>query len=289
MMKRWLQLLRVKHYIKNGLILLPLFFSGKLLQSGRLLPVLGGVLVFCLLSSAIYMFNDLRDAERDRAHPTKRLRPVASGAISPRQAAIAAVLLLIAAVGLEVAFFARNLFGWLVLCGYALVNLGYSLGLKNVPVLDIALLVSGFFLRVLYGAAISSIAISDWLYLTVIVMSFYLGFGKRRNELRTQPDGGTRKVLQYYNYAFLDKSMYLFLGLTIAFYSLWCVDPLSAQGGGRPGMVWTVPLVILICLKYSLTVEGQSDGDPVEVLLHDKALLGLIALFAVVMFLMICF
>ena len=123
-----------------------------------------------------------------------------------------------------------------------------------------------------YGDAHTGIAISDWLYLTVIAVSFYLGLGKRRGELARQK-GETRKVLKYYTYEYLDKYMQISLGLSITFYALWSM-------GAEQGMVWTVPLVICLCMKYSLTVEGDSDGDPVEVSCRDKVLLALAAVFA---------
>ena len=148
--------------------------------------------------------------------------------------------------------------------------------------MDIAILVSGFLLRVLYGSEIMGIEISNWLYLTVISMSFYLGLGKRRNELVKSTEGTTRKVLQFYNHSFLDKNMYMCLALTITFYSLWSVDPLTISRIGNSNLFWTVPLVILICMKYSLTIEGNSDGDPVEVVFRDKTLLALILFFGVI-------
>ena len=230
-----------------------------------------GFVAFCCLASVVYIINDICDAPRDRLHPTKKSRPIASGAVSPMQAAAEAAVLL--AVMLLLSFWCNfPLESYLCLAIYFAVNIGYSLGLKNVPILDIALLVSGFLLRVLFGAAVTGIAISDWLYLTVIAISFYLGLGKRRGELARQK-GDTRKVLKYYTYDYLDKYMQISLGLSITFYALWSM-------GAANGMVWTVPLVICLCMKYSLTVEGDSDGDPVEVICRDKILLALAAAFA---------
>ena len=157
---------------------------------------------------------------------------------------------------------------------YFLLNLGYSFGWKNIPILDIAILVSGFLLRMLLGTAVTGIAISGWLYLTVTSISFYLGLGKRRGELRTA-SGGTRKVLEYYSDSFLTQNMQMCLTLAVVFYSLWSMD----RG---ENLMWTVPLVLCICLRYSMTVEGNSDGDPVEVIYQDKVLLLLGAVFAAV-------
>lgn len=275
-MKNYLRLLRPKHYVKNLLVLLPLFFSGRFFERMPLCVGLLGFAAFCLLSSLVYIVNDLRDAPADRLHPTKCRRPIASGAVGvPSALALAAAL---GAAVLLLGILARFPAGsWLCMGVYLLVNLGYSFGLKNVPILDVALLVSGFLLRVLFGASVTGITISNWLYLTVVSISFYLALGKRRGELRRQSDTA-RPVLRYYNDAFLSRNMSSCLTLAVVFYSLWSVD--EANAGTH--LVWTVPLVLCLCLKYSLTVEGNSDGDPVEVIYGDKVLLVLIALFAAV-------
>lgn len=275
-MKDHIRLLRPKHYLKNVLVLLPLFFSGRFFERALLGAAAAGFAAFCLLSSFIYIINDVRDVESDRRHPTKCRRPIASGAVSVHAALTlaAALAAAVTAIGVLARFPAG---GWGCMAVYLLVNLGYSFGLKNVPILDIALLVSGFLLRVLFGAAVTGIGISSWLYLTVVSASFYLALGKRRGELRRQSDT-SRKVLRYYNNAFLDKNMNICLTLAIVFYSLWSADAMNAG----THLIWTVPLVICLCLKYSLTVEGDSDGDPVEVIFQDKVLLVLIAVFAAV-------
>ena len=275
-MKDHIRLLRPKHYLKNVLVLLPLFFSGRFFERALLGAAAAGFAAFCLLSSFIYIINDVRDVESDRRHPTKCRRPIASGAVSVHAALTlaAALAAAVTAIGVLARFPAG---GWGCMAIYLLVNLGYSFGLKNVPILDIALLVSGFLLRVLFGAAVTGIGISSWLYLTVVSVSFYLALGKRRGELRRQSDT-SRKVLRYYNNAFLDKNMNICLTLAIVFYSLWSADAMNAG----MHLIWTVPLVICLCLKYSLTVEGDSDGDPVEVIFQDKVLLVLIAVFAAV-------
>ena len=166
------------------------------------------------------------------------------------------------------------------MAAYFAANLGYSLGLKHVPFLDIVLLVLGFVLRVLYGAAIVGSVTSAWVYLTVFALSFYLGLGKRRNELKKTRDSGgsTRKVLQYYSYEFLDKFMYLCLTLAVTFYALWSADGEITAKYGTDKLIWTVPLVIIILMKYSADIESDSFGDPVDVVMHDKVLLGLSAL-----------
>jgi len=159
---------------------------------------------------------------------------------------------------------------------YVIINLFYSLGLKNIPLLDITILVSGFLIRVLYGGAVIDVEVSNWLYLTVISMAFYLVIGKRRNEIISSKKE-TRKVLKYYTKEFLDKNMYMCLALAIVFYSLWTMD----YNSGNSMLIWTVPIVILICMKYSMNIELGGDGDPTEVVYEDKILLLLIAIYGI--------
>ena len=272
-MTAYIRLLRPKHCIKNILVVLPLVFSGRLLERPLLEQTAAAFVAFCMVASLVYIINDIRDAERDRQHPTKCRRPIASGAVSPSHAAVEAgvLALLLGVMGVWIGFSWES---WLCLLAYLVLNLGYSLGLKNVPILDIAILVSSFLLRVLFGSAVTGIATSGWLYLTVTSVAFYMGLSKRRGELRTS-SSSTRRVLRYYNDAFLSQNMQMCLTLAVVFYSLWSVD----RGGY---LMWTVPLVMCICLRYSMVVEGNSDGDPVEVVFQDKVLFVLACVFGVI-------
>jgi 4-hydroxybenzoate polyprenyltransferase len=241
-----------------------------------------GFLSFSILSSIVYVINDIQDVEKDRRHSTKCKRPIASGAVSIKSAYTLVVVISIIGVILNYLACGFNIKAWVLVIMYIGFNFAYSMGFKNLPIIDITILVSGFLLRVLYGSSITYIEVSKWLYLTVISMSFYLGLGKRRNELKTE-GSKTRKVLKYYNHGFLDKNMYMCLGLTIVFYSLWCVDSVTIERYSNSDIVWTVPLVMLICMKYSLNIEGDSDGDPVSVLLTDKILIGMVLLYAIIL------
>ena len=274
------KLMRPKHYIKNFLILVSITFDRNLFNPAVLGQVMLGFAAFCLLTSAVYVVNDIRDVESDRQHEVKRNRPIASGAVPIPAAWVLAVGLLAAALAIQLAAFGNRGGSLLLMAAYFAANLGYSLGLKHVPFLDIVLLVLGFVLRVLYGAAIVGSVTSAWVYLTVFALSFYLGLGKRRNELKKTRDSGgsTRKVLQYYSYEFLDKFMYLCLTLAVTFYALWSADGEVAAKYGTDKLIWTVPMVIIILMKYSADIESDSFGDPVDVVMHDKVLLGLSAL-----------
>ena len=259
--------MRPKHYLKNILIFLPLVFSGQLLYEDYLPKALIAFVAFSLAASAIYVVNDLRDRKLDALHPKKKFRPIASGEVSPRAAVVTAVALLIIAGAIQVlAHFSWNSIA--LLYGYVGINLLYSFGLKNYPIVDVAILSLGFVLRVYYGGVALDINVSKWLYLAILAFSFYMSLGKRRNELRSN-GAKTRKVNRYYTQDFLDKNMYVFFALTIVYYSMWVIDP--AQIHKR--MIWTVPLVIVIAMTYSLAVEGaESDGDPVSVVLNNKPL-----------------
>jgi len=274
------KLMRPKHYIKNFLILVSITFDRNLFNPAVLGQVMLGFAAFCLLTSAVYVVNDIRDVESDRQHEVKRNRPIASGAVPIPAAWVLAAGLLAAALAIQLAAFGNRGGSLLLMAAYFAANLGYSLGLKHVPFLDIVLLVLGFVLRVLYGAAIVGSVTSAWVYLTVFALSFYLGLGKRRNELKKTRDSGgsTRKVLQYYSYEFLDKFMYLCLTLAVTFYALWSADGEITAKYGTDKLIWTVPLVIIILMKYSADIESDSFGDPVDVVMHDKVLLGLSAL-----------
>lgn len=273
--------MRVHHYMKNLLVFAALICSGQLFVPAKLCAGILGFFAFCAASSAIYIINDIRDCEKDRRHPTKCRRPIASGAVPVRNAAcLAVVLLILAALFIAPVF---KLSAALLLLLYIVLNLAYSFGIKNVPIADITVLTAGFVIRVIYGAQLTEIIISNWLYLAVFAMSFYLALGKRRGELIQVADGGTRSVLKAYPLDFLNRSMTMCLTLGNVFYALWSMDQVTTAFYHNRLLIFTVPIVLLITLKYSLTIENASDGDPVEVLIHDRALLLLVLLYLVVM------
>lgn len=281
--KNYFKLLRVNHYLKNFLVLFPLVFSSELLNLSKLKTTVLGFIAFCLTASIVYIINDLKDIENDKKHPVKKNRPFASGKVSKVEGIIILIVLTLLVLGISYFIGFENWIALLLLGVYLLLNVFYSFGLKNIPIVDIVILVSGFLIRVVYGAQIIDLTVSNWMYLTVISASFYMGLGKRRNEIIKQGDK-SRKVLKYYTKEFLDKNMYVFLGLCIVFYALWAVDPTTINKLGNNLMIWTVPFIMVILMKYSLNVEGNSFGDPVDVILHDKSLLAIGAIYALSMF-----
>lgn len=284
-MKNYLKLMRVHHYIKNLLVFAALVCSGKLFDMEKLISGIAAFLIFCMVSSIVYIVNDVCDSKKDKNHPTKCKRPIAAGTVSPGSAWILAAVLFIIAAVCNCLIFSPVATALLIL--YFAMNIAYSFGLKNVPLVDITILVAGFLIRILYGAIVTNIAISNWLYLTVIAMSFYFALGKRRNELRWVGDKGTRQVLKAYPIGFLDKNMVMCMTLANVFYALWSVDKKTIEFYNNQYLIFTVPIVMLITMKYSLDIEGNSVGDPVEVLFRDKVLIVLCAVYLAVMFMLL--
>jgi len=282
--KNYIKLIRVKHWLKNGLVFLPIFFSSNIFNINLLLTSVLAFFIFSFTSSIVYVVNDMNDIEKDKLHPVKKNRPLASGAISIPMARVVIVILFVLVALLS--FFAykenNNVFVFLIPLIYLVLNIMYSKGLKNIPIIDVVILVSGFVFRVMYGGVITDIEVSKYLYLMIIFGAFYLGFGKRRNEIIKNGEK-SRKVLELYNKEFLDKNMYVMLGLAVVSYTLWCVDPATIARVGNDYLFWTIPLLIIILLLYSLNIEGNSHGDPIEVILADKKLLVTVFIYIIVM------
>jgi 4-hydroxybenzoate polyprenyltransferase len=280
--RAYIKMLRVEHYIKNILVFIPIFFSLSFYSARNNIICILGFIAFSILSSIVYIINDIQDIEKDKSHSVKRNRPLAAGILAKKDAVIAAVLLCLLLAGILCVMSMignmNTLSGVLMLALYFVLNVIYSFGAKNIPIVDIAIIASGFIIRLLFGAIIINVDISFWLYFVISMGSFYLGFGKRRNEILKQ-ETGTRDVVKAYPYNFLDKNMYICQALCIVFYSLWSIDGRTLEKFGSGAFVFTIPIVYFILLKYSFNIEKASDGDPVPVILHDKCLIILCLLY----------
>ena len=276
-----IKLMRIKHWSKNAGVLFALFFAGRFYFC-EIALAFAGVAVFCLISSAVYILNDIMDAPADRLHSIKKNRPIASGALSVRFGCIQLAALL--AVALSINFWLFDGPGAILPLVYLLLNVGYSIKFKHVPILDVMIIAGGFLIRMYYGAFIIDVPISGWLYLTTLSMALYMSLGKRRNELLryTGDAAEVRKVLGFYNAGFLDKNMHIFLTATIVFYALW-----AAYMSGA--FILSVPVVIFIAMRYSLLAETSEFADPVDILLGDKLLLGLLFIYGIGMGFLIVF
>ena len=270
------------------LIFLAIIYNGNLLNIHYLKITTISFFSFCLMASAVYVLNDLVDIEKDRKHPTKKKRPIASGAIGIKKAIAFFIILVIGSILIQSFLWIGNILSYeryiqsiIFLFFYLFLNIIYSKYAKNIPIVDIVVLALGFLIRVYYGGVVIGVHISNWLYLTVLSFSLYLVIGKRRGELLYQKNK-TREVLKYYTKDFLDKLMYVFLTLTLVFYSLWCSMGYN-NIASNDKMIYSILIIIFITLRYSLIVEGDSDGDPVEVLLKDNILIGSILIYAIYM------
>ncbi len=274
-MKNYLKLIRVKHYVKNILVALPMICAS-LFNLESIGNIAIGFLSFSFLASFIYIINDINDVENDRKHPKKKNRPIASGKVSIPSAIIIAIVLLLLSLTLNTvamnSLFNNALF---FLFAYLIINIAYSFGLKNAPIIDVLLLASGFVIRIYYGAAIVGVEVSKWLFLTTLSASLYLGLGKRKKELLVREN--VREVLKYYNETYLNNFMNIFLCLIIVFYSLWVMEQ------GLTSLYFSIPMLIVIFMQYSLFIENNDEGDPTTVILHNKSILATVLLYGIFM------
>lgn len=266
-----LALMRPHQWLKNVFVFAGLVFSQSWHDTGRVTLVLSAFGVFCLFSSAVYIVNDWRDRASDALHPTKHLRPLASGAVGPGVAFALAALL--AAGGVVLANGNRTLLGLIAL--YVASNVAYSWWLKRVPVVDVFSIALGFMLRLLAGTVGVGIPPSRWLILTGIFAALFLGFSKRRAET-FQAAASQRSVLGHYPPALLDTFVSVTMTATLMTYSLFATSPESqAQHGER--LVYTVPIVIFGMLRYAYQVHRGRGEDVARDLLRDPWIVGALA------------
>jgi 4-hydroxybenzoate polyprenyltransferase len=270
--------LRPKQWTKNGFIFVPLIFDVKLFRISPLLQTLAGFVILCLLSGAIYLINDLVDIEKDRQHPTKRNRPLPSGQLS-KPVAIAAALLILA-VTLPLSFWLDPAFG-LIAIGYVVLQVAYSLWLKNQVIIDVMVLAAGFVLRVAAGVPlVSAERFSPWLYVFTTLGALFIALGKRRQEIVLLKDGAsnTRAILAHYSLPFLDEMMAVVTAGTVMTYALYTFSAPNLPTNHT--MMLTIPFVIYGIFRYLYIIHIQGNGGaPDEVLLTDRPLQVAVILF----------
>jgi 4-hydroxybenzoate polyprenyltransferase len=265
----FVSLSRPKHWIKNVFILMPVPFA---VASGAAVAplVFGlGVLAFCLANSSVYALNDAMDAARDRLHETKRRRPVAAGRISRTGAFLFSGALAASALGLFVVL--GQLGGLWIALTYMVVNVVYSLGAKDVPLVDVFLLSSGFLLRVLLGCALLGVAASNWLLLCSYALALFLSLGKRRGDVVRGLDGQHRPSLSGYNLAYLDNAIGVMAATTLMAYALYLLDA-APMAPGREFL--SLPFVVFGVLEYLRIVQTRAEGgNPVDLLLSSPTII----------------
>jgi len=277
-----LKTMRPRQWTKNVFVFAALVFDHKLFVPDYVVVTLAGFGLLCLLSSAVYILNDLVDIEKDRRHPKKRHRPLPAGRLRPG-VAVAAVLFLLA-FSLPAALWLNAWFG-VVAVAYLATNLLYSFWLKNIVLVDVLILASGFLLRAVGGAALVDSAISPWLYICLSLLALFLGFGKRRGEilLMSGNDGDTREVLREYSLPFIDELINLVATATLVAYSFYTFSAENLPS--NHAMMLTIPFVLYGVLRYLYLIHIKGEGGaPDELVLTDRPLqlaFGLWALTAV--------
>lgn len=265
--------LRPKQWTKNLLLFAGLLFTLDLHHSVRDYGRAGeGFLLFCALSSVVYLVNDLADRESDRRHPRKRLRPIARGELSPQAALTVAVFL--GVCGILLCFLLGPRFG-LVALTYLLLTFAYSFRLKHVVLLDVLALAAGFVLRAVAGAVVIHVSISVWLILCTLMLALFLGLSKRRAELlATQQAGtpGTRRILEEYSAEMLDQMIVIVTSACLMSYAIYAAA--SPAAGRHPYLMATIPFVIYGIFRYLYLMHRHSLGEsPDAIILEDRPML----------------
>ena len=278
MFKALLKTMRPRQWTKNGFVFFALIFDKQLFQLEAFLRTLGGFALFCLISSVVYLINDIADIEADRKHPEKKKRPLPSGKLPVRVAWAAAIGLTVLTLPL----------GWLlspafagVLAAYLVINLAYSKWLKHIPIVDVLVIAAGFVLRVHSGVTLIEVErFSPWLYVVTTLGSLYLGFGKRRAELSLldRGAGSHRRVLDGYTIPLLDQYVTIVSAATILAYSLYTFSA-APNLPENHSMMLSIPFVVYIIFRYLYLIQVTHEaGSPEEVLLKDTPIQAAIVL-----------
>jgi len=280
-----LKALRPKEWIKNVLVFAGVVFAGKVDKSGAAGEALLAFVAFCAISSAGYLINDLNDVEFDRAHPSKRNRPIAAGELAEGTAVRMAIALTVGA--LVIAFAAVNWKVGLIVVGYGAAQLAYSFGLKQIVIVDVMTIAGLFILRVAAGAAAVDAHASEWLILCTGMLACFLGFTKRRQEAVSELHQGTesRPVLEHYSLPFLDQMVAMVTAGTVLTYCIYAVDH-SPRVGSE--MMFTIPPVVYGLFRYLYLIYDRADDrSTAAIVSEDKGMIAAGASFAVIAFLLL--
>jgi len=265
--------IRPQQWIKNIFLFAALVFSKHLLSSQEVLFVFQGFLVFSFLSSGTYLLNDVADKEQDKLHPEKQRRPIASGALSTSLAISFAFVFL--SLGIVWAFRLQQQFGFVAI-SYFVLNILYSWKLKHIVILDVMVIATGFVLRVLAGAMLINVPASEWLLICTFLLSLFLGFVKRRNEITTLNETAEahRKVLTHYSVDFLDQMVNIVTACTVMSYALYTISQETIQKFQTHNLIYTVPFVLFGIFRYLYIVHKLGGGgNPSRVIVTDVPLI----------------
>ncbi len=279
-MKTIFNLLRIKSWIKNGFLLLPAIFSLRLMKFDLMFSLLLGVLVFSLVSSFVYITNDIKDADKDVLHPRKKTRPIAAGNISKALAITIGICIL--AIALLILFLAQLPMNFLwVVCIYLLLNMLYSLGLKSLPLLELFIVAINFVLRVLAGCAIILVSPSHWILVVTFFLAFLMVVVKRKSEIMQLESDAIkhRSVLSAYNVGFLNALIYIASTITITAYLLYSIDLNVVKALGTNGLKYSSLFVLMGVMRFIQISElglFDGEGDPTTLLFKDHFLQAIV-------------
>lgn len=264
--KDYIRLTRPKQYIKNLFVVAALIFSNKILDIDSIYKTILTFISFCLISSAVYVLNDIVDIKKDKLHPKKCTRPLASGLINKGSAITLLVLLTILSLALSLTI---NINVTLILGLYLVNNLLYSFKIKNIILLDVFSIAFGFILRVCAGSTSLGVSLSSWIILCTFFLSLYLGLGKRKKEISTLKDTAVehRKILKDYNDETINQMMTIVQGSTIVCYALY-----SMSNPNNESMIFTTIFVVYGILRYNYLINTTDEGNPTDVVLKDTSL-----------------
>lgn len=278
----YIHLMRPAQYVKNVFIFLPAFFAQRITEGEVLWKTALAFVAFSLTASAVYIINDYRDRESDRAHPVKKHRPLASGAVQPAQAFVQMGLLLILSLG-TFAWLDRYALGWAL--AYLGLNIGYSLGLKRIPIIDIYIIATGFVIRVALGASVMDIPLSMWIILMTFLLALFIGLAKRRDDVILAEEGKkVRKSIDGYNLPFINGAMMIMASVLIVAYISYTISTEVQHKFDSEYLYITVFFVLLGILRYmQITLVEARSGSPTKIVLSDiflqLTLLGWIIVF----------
>ena len=275
--------MRPRQWPKNGFVFVALFFDGKLLDPWSLLRTIAAFVLLCFMSSAVYIMNDLADIESDRQHPIKKKRPLPAGKLNPKVAAAASILF--AAGSLAAGFALAWGLGW-VLLAYLVIQIAYTFKLKNMVLVDVLIVSTGFILRIAAGVAVIEVQrFSPWLYVFGGFLALFMVLGKRRHELVLLGDGASshRAILQEYNLDLIDRMLGIVTTSAIAAYSLYTF---LAEGLPKnDAMMLTIPFVLYGIFRWLYLIHVRHEGGaPEEIVLRDRPLQATLVLYAALVF-----
>lgn len=267
----WIKLLRPHQYTKNLFIFLPLFFAIRITEADLLLNAVICFVLFSMIASSVYILNDFKDIEEDKKHPKKMYRPLASGEISKSQALVLMFVFITVSLGIAVSL---NIKMASVLALYLLMNIGYSMGLKHIPLLDIFLIATGFVLRLLAGAVATGVELTMWIILVTFLLALFLGLAKRRDDVLLAGEGKrTRKNIDGYNLEFVNAAMVIMASVVIVSYIFYTISPEVQEKLNSKFLYLTVVFVVLGIMRYlQITFVENNSGSPASLLLRDRFL-----------------